>query len=560
MVVVGAGFGGLATVKGLRRAGVDVTLVDRHNYHLFQPLLYQVASALLDPSDIAHPVRSILRSVPNCDFRLATVTGVDFERRIVRTTTGDLGYDHLVLATGSATSYFGNQALAGRAYGLKDLGEALALRARVLDVFEQASRTRSAEERRALLTFVIVGAGPTGVEYAGALSELVHHVLKRDFPDVDVEGVDIVLVEAVGTVLGAFAAGLGRRAEAALRRKGVRILFAHMVSEVSEGEVVFASGDRLAARTMIWTAGVSAEAPKGMSGLERAAQDRIRVKPATLEVVGHPAVYAIGDVAACPDSGRTATAHGGAGCHPAGSAGGACHRGARQGRGRPAPLHISGPGQHGHGGAQRRGRPDRSAAPLRADRLDGLALCPPGVAGELPQPAAGAHRLGVELRFLRPAGAADRLADPAPGDRRRPADPAIVGAMDDLYGAQTPDPAGGQQPADLYGGEQQVSWLDVPAHAPVVASDGAEVGHVLEVAALASEDIFHGIVFAHTAHGHPCLAPASDIARITDRAVYLSVDSAAAAAYGEFQQLHVSRLGLRGISRWKHLGWKESSE
>ena len=115
MVVVGAGFGGLATVKGLRRAGVDVTLVDRHNYHLFQPLLYQVASALLDPSDIAHPVRSILRSVPNCDFRLATVTGVDFERRIVRTTTGDLGYDHLVLATGSATSYFGNQALAGRA-------------------------------------------------------------------------------------------------------------------------------------------------------------------------------------------------------------------------------------------------------------------------------------------------------------------------------------------------------------------------------------------------------------------------------------------------------------
>ena len=302
MVVVGAGFGGLATVKGLRRAGVDVTLVDRHNYHLFQPLLYQVASALLDPSDIAHPVRSILRSVPNCDFRLATVTGVDFERRIVRTTTGDLGYDHLVLATGSATSYFGNQALAGRAYGLKDLGEALALRARVLDVFEQASRTRSTDERRALLTFVIVGAGPTGVEYAGALSELVHHVLKRDFPDVDVEGVDIVLVEAVGTVLGAFAAGLGRRAEAALRRKGVRILFDHMVSEVSEGEVVFASGARLAAATMIWTAGVSAEAPKGMSGLERAAQDRIRVKPVTLEVVGHPAVYAIGDVAACPGS------------------------------------------------------------------------------------------------------------------------------------------------------------------------------------------------------------------------------------------------------------------
>jgi hypothetical protein len=129
--------------------------------------------------------------------------------------------------------------------------------------------------------------------------------------------------------------------------------------------------------------------------------------------------------------------------------------------------------------------------------------------------------------------------------------------MDDLYGGPTSDPPGGQQPEDLYGGEQQVSWLDVPAHAPVIASDGTEVGHVLEVAALANEDIFHGIVFAHSGHGHPCLAPASDI---TDRAVYLSVDTAAADGYGEFQQLHVSRLGLRGISRWKHLGWKESSE
>jgi hypothetical protein len=140
--------------------------------------------------------------------------------------------------------------------------------------------------------------------------------------------------------------------------------------------------------------------------------------------------------------------------------------------------------------------------------------------------------------------------------------------MDDLYGGQPPDLSagqqpdlsGGQQPDDPYGGEQQVSWLDVPAQAPVIASDGAEVGHVLEVAALVNEDIFHGIVFAHSAHGHPCLAPASDIARITDRAVYLSVDTAAAGAYGEFQQLHVSRLGLRGISRWKHLGWKDSSE
>ena len=150
-----------------------------------------------------------------------------------------------------------------------------------------------------------------------------------------------------------------------------------------------------------------------------------------------------------------------------------------------------------------------------------------------------------------------------------------MGAMDDLYGGQPsdpysgqpadvtggqqPEPASGQQPDDLYG-EQQVSWLDVPAHAPVLTSDGTEVGRVLEVAALANEDIFHGIVFQHSRHGHPCLAPASDVARITTRAVHLSVDSATADGYGEFQQLHVSRLGLRGISRWKHLGWKDASE
>ncbi len=300
MVVVGAGFGGLAVARGLRHADVDVTVVDRHNYHLFQPLLYQVASALLDPSDIAHPVRSILRHYRNCDFRLAEVTGVDLEGRILHTTTGDLGYDHLVLATGSATSYFGNQALASRAYGLKDLGEALALRARVLDVFEQASRTDAPGPRQALLTFVIVGAGPTGVEYAGALSELVHHVLRNDFPGIDMEAVDIVLVEALGSVLIGFPAGLGRRAAAALRRKGVRILFEHRVAEVASGAVVFASGDRLPAATMVWTAGVAAEAPVGLDGVERAAQARVPVSPDSLEVPGHPGVHAVGDLAACP--------------------------------------------------------------------------------------------------------------------------------------------------------------------------------------------------------------------------------------------------------------------
>ena len=271
MVVVGAGFGGLAAVRGLRQAEVDVTLIDRHNYHLFQPLLYQVASALLDPSDIAHPVRSILRGVPNCDFRLATVTGVDFQRRIVRTSTGDLGYEHLVLATGSATSYFGNRALAARAYGLKDLGEALALRARVLDVFEQASRTAVPDERQALLTFVIVGAGPTGVEYAGALSELVHHVLRHDFPSIDVDRRG----HRPGGGDRDRARRLPGRARAASRGGAQAQGGAHPLRphgrRVAAGEVVFASGERLPAATMIWTAGVTAEAPAGLDGVERAA-------------------------------------------------------------------------------------------------------------------------------------------------------------------------------------------------------------------------------------------------------------------------------------------------
>jgi NADH dehydrogenase len=300
VLVVGAGFGGLAVVKGLRHAGVDVTLVDRHNYHLFQPLLYQVASAVLNPSDIAHPVRAILRRIPNCDFRLAEVTEVDPESRVVRTTGGDLEYDHLVLATGSANSYFGNRALASRSYGLKDMGEALALRARVLDVFEEAAHTEDAERRRALLTFVVVGAGPTGVEYAGALSELVHHVLDRDFPGIDTASVGIVLVEMTGAVLGGFAPGLGRRAEAALRRKGVRVLLRHGVVDASPGEVLFSTGERLAAATVVWTAGVTAEVLPEVAGVGRVAQDRIPVVPRTLEVAGHPGVYAIGDLAACP--------------------------------------------------------------------------------------------------------------------------------------------------------------------------------------------------------------------------------------------------------------------
>ena len=185
VVIVGAGFGGLAAARALRRTAVDVTLIDRHNYHLFQPLLYQVASGLLDPSEIAHPIRTVVRHARNVDVLLAEMTGIDVVGRRVITTSGVVPFDILVLATGSATNFFGIPHLEERATGLKDLPEALALRARVLRAFEHAATCTDSAERRRLLTFAVAGAGPTGVEFAGALAELFTHVLPKDFPRLD---------------------------------------------------------------------------------------------------------------------------------------------------------------------------------------------------------------------------------------------------------------------------------------------------------------------------------------------------------------------------------------
>ena len=192
--MVGAGFGGLEVVRGLKRADVDTVLVDRHNYHLFTPLLYQVASSLLDPSEIARPARTMLRRIANVDVRVGSVTRVDLDTQQVQTENGPLEYDYLVLASGSINNFFGNDQLSQAAFGLKDLGQALALRNQVLSQFERASWSDDPQERRRLLTFVIVGGGPTGVEYAGALSELVALVLGKDFPYLDMAEVRVVLV------------------------------------------------------------------------------------------------------------------------------------------------------------------------------------------------------------------------------------------------------------------------------------------------------------------------------------------------------------------------------
>jgi NADH:quinone reductase (non-electrogenic) len=300
VVVVGAGFGGLNAARALRRVPVDVVLVDQHNYHLFQPLLYQVATALLDPSEIAYPVRAALRRQANVDFRLARVTGVDLARRRVLTTSDEIAYDHLIAAPGAVNNYFGIESVAEHAHGLKSLGEALAVRNHLLACFERANWTRDPDVRRRLLTVVLVGGGATGVELAGAVSELVHLVLRKDFPHLDVREVRILVVEAGGTLLSAFAPSLQRAAVRSLERKDVDLLFHAQVESVDRGGVTLKGGRRLEAATVVWTAGVRG-APLGeWLGEPTDRQGRVAVSP-TLQLPGHPEVFVIGDVARVGD-------------------------------------------------------------------------------------------------------------------------------------------------------------------------------------------------------------------------------------------------------------------
>ena len=296
VVVVGAGFGGLAATRALAHLPVDVTLVDRHNYHLFQPLLYQVATSLLDPAEIAHPARALVRRHRNCSFRLAEVREVDLEGRRLLTDNGDLPYDHLIVAAGSVNNFFGDSSVAERAFCLKSLGEALALRNRILGAFEEASRTADAAERRRLLAFVLVGAGATGVELSGALSELVARVLSRDFPSLDTSEVSITIVEAGEHPLQAFAPSLRRAAARTLERKGVRLLFGAQVAGVDERGVSLRDGRRLEAATVVWTAGVCAAPLAASLAQARGRQDRVPVD-SRLRLPGHPEVYVIGDLA-----------------------------------------------------------------------------------------------------------------------------------------------------------------------------------------------------------------------------------------------------------------------
>src|SRR5207253_5268171 len=285
-----------------KHAPVDVLLVDRNNYHLFTPLLYQVASALLDPGEIARPVRQLIRPLDNADFLQAIVTGVDFAGRHLLTDHGPIPYDYLVLATGAQSDYFGNASVAERTLGLKELDEGLALRNRILSRFEESRWIQDPDRRRALLSFAVVGAGPTGVEMAGAASELIRLVLRKDYRDLDINEARVVLIEAAPYVLGAFVPSLRQAALRSLQRKGIEVMLGAKVEAVAASGVKLAGDQVINTRTVIWTAGVKASALAQAAGVPLARQSRIKVEP-SLQVREHPEVFAIGDVAGASEGG-----------------------------------------------------------------------------------------------------------------------------------------------------------------------------------------------------------------------------------------------------------------
>jgi len=297
VVVVGAGFGGLETVRGLAGAPVRITIIDQRNHHLFQPLLYQVATAILATSEIAWPVRYLFRHRPEVKTLLATVKGVDREKREVLLSDGQsVPYDTLVLATGARHAYFGHDEWERYAPGLKTLEDATTIRRRMLTAFELAERETDPARRQALMTFVIIGGGPTGVELAGAIAELAHVTLSKDFRNIDPQLTRVVLIEAGPRILPGFTENLSAYARKALERLGVEVRTGAPVTECAAGHVVF-DGETLATGTILWAAGVQAspaaqwlEAPADRAG-------RVKVEP-DLTVPGHPEIFVIGDTAA----------------------------------------------------------------------------------------------------------------------------------------------------------------------------------------------------------------------------------------------------------------------
>ena len=299
VLIVGGGFAGLHCAKGLADADVEITLADQHNYHLFQPLLYQVATAVLSPADIASPIRNILRNQQNVSVVLTRLLSIDAKRKLVKFSRGDVAYDYLVLATGASHSYFGRDNWEEQAPGLKSVDDALEIRRRVLLAYEAAEWENDNEARQAELTFVVVGGGPTGVEMSGALQEIAAKTIPKDFRHIDTTTARIILVEAADRLLMALPQKLGERALQDLQQMGVQVRLNSIVTDLREGEVQI--GDEiLPAKNVIWAAGVRGSKVAETLNVELDRQGRVIVAD-DLSVPGHSEIFVIGDLAHVTD-------------------------------------------------------------------------------------------------------------------------------------------------------------------------------------------------------------------------------------------------------------------
>lgn len=297
VVIIGGGFAGLAVAKGLRKQDLQVVLIDKHNYHTFQPLLYQVATGGLEPDSIAFPLRKTINDLENYYFRLTEVTNIDSEKNTIETTIGNLEYDHLVIATGSKTNFFGSKNVEKHAMEMKSVPQSLNIRSLIIENFEEALLTLDLDERKALMNFVIVGGGPTGVELAGALAEMKKGILPKDYPDLDIRQMQINLIQGSDRLLDAMSAKASKKAEDFLIKLGVNVWKNIYVKDYDGKNVITNTEETFESATVIWAAGVNGDTINGLESncvVERA--NRFKVDEYS-KVIGYDNVYAIGDVA-----------------------------------------------------------------------------------------------------------------------------------------------------------------------------------------------------------------------------------------------------------------------